>query len=46
MHNVPDLMKEAVLKLKSLEICPNVIGQVAVHILLTILLDGLINQSS
>jgi hypothetical protein len=31
MYNVPDKMKEGVLKLKSLEICPNVIGQVAVN---------------
>jgi hypothetical protein len=30
MHNVPDIMKESILKLKSLEICPNIVGQVAV----------------
>lgn len=31
MHNVPEKMKEAVLKLKGLEICPNVIGQITVY---------------
>jgi len=30
MHNVPIPMKEAILKLKGLEICPNVIGQISV----------------
>ena len=30
MHNVPDNIKEAVLKLKSLEMCPNIIGQITV----------------
>lgn len=30
MHNVPTPMKEAILKLKGLEICPNVIGQISV----------------
>jgi hypothetical protein len=31
MHNVPEVMKESILKLKSLEICPNIVGQVAVR---------------
>jgi len=32
MYNVPTPMKEAILKLKGLEICPNVIGQISVII--------------
>jgi hypothetical protein len=35
MHNVPEQMKEAVLKLKALEICPNIIGQITVNFKLT-----------
>lgn len=31
MYNVPDQMKEAVLNLKALEICPNIIGQITVN---------------
>jgi alanine transaminase len=32
MHNVPDPMIEAILKLKGLEICPNVVGQITVRL--------------
>lgn len=34
MFNVPDLMKDAILKLKSLEICPNIVGQIAMDLLI------------
>lgn len=33
MFNVPDPMKEAILKLKGLEICPNVCGQIMMDLL-------------
>lgn len=33
MHNVPDPMKEAIFKLKALEICPNIIGQITMDLL-------------
>jgi hypothetical protein len=38
MYNVPTPMKEAILKLKGLEICPNVIGQISVSNIFKILL--------
>jgi len=31
MHNVPREMREVVLKLKGLDICSNIIGQLAVN---------------
>jgi alanine transaminase len=34
MHNVPDQMKDAIFKLKSLEICPNIVGQIAMDLLI------------
>jgi aspartate/methionine/tyrosine aminotransferase len=33
MYNVPDKIKEAILKIKELDICPNIIGQVTVIII-------------
>ena len=34
MFNVPDVMKSNLLKLKSLEICPNIIGQLSMDLLI------------
>lgn len=36
MHNVPEQIEAAILKLKGLEICPNIVGQIAVFIILII----------
>lgn len=45
MYNVPEEIKAAILKLKGLEICPNVIGQITVYIL-NIIIGRLISEST